>query len=99
MDPPPPSLPAQPTLFTTPYSNPAEAATLEPIPPPPTVDPGNDVVDGTDTEDLEGEDDGEEVGMSDWWRYVIDKIKTLKEWTATIFKGTENQNSEPDDGR
>ncbi|MCJ1379751.1 ectonucleotide pyrophosphatase phosphodiesterase [Xylographa soralifera] len=99
IDPPPPSLPAQPSPSTTAYPSEAEAATLEPIPPPPIVDLGSDVVDGTDTEDLEGEDDGEEVGMSDWWRYLIDKITTLKEWTANIFKGTESQDSEPDDDR
>ncbi|MCJ1433010.1 hypothetical protein MMC27_002369 [Xylographa pallens] len=93
--PPPPSLPARPPLSTTAKSSPAEVATFEPTPPPP-VYLGSDVVDGADTEDLEGEDDGEEVGMSDWWRYLIDKVTTLKEWTVDLFKGSKSQDSEPD---
>ena len=63
------------------------------------VDLESEILDGTDAEDLEGEDDGEEVGMSDWWRYLFDKITTLKEWTAGLFKGSKSQGSEPDDER
>ncbi|MCJ1414838.1 ectonucleotide pyrophosphatase phosphodiesterase [Xylographa parallela] len=97
IDPPLPSFPARPPLSTTAKSSPAEAVTFEPTRPPPPVDLGSDVVNGADTEDLEGEDDGEEVGMSDWWRYLIDKIATVKEWTVDLFKGTKSQDSAPDD--
>ena len=97
IDPPLPSFPARPPLSTTAKSSLAEAATFEPTRPPPPVDLGSDVVNGADTEDLEGEDDGEEVGMSDWWRYLIDKITTVKEWTVDLFKGTKSQDSAPDD--
>ncbi|MCJ1401926.1 hypothetical protein MMC11_005143 [Xylographa trunciseda] len=99
IDPPPPSLPAQPSISATVDSSPTEAITPELIPPPPVVDPGSEVADGTDTEDLEGEDDGEEVGMSDWWRYLMDKISTLKEWTADLFKGGKSQDSGADEER
>ncbi|MCJ1395696.1 hypothetical protein MMC18_008582 [Xylographa bjoerkii] len=99
IDPPPPSTPAQPPLSTTTNPSPAETEMFEPIPLPPVADPGSEIADGTDTEDLEGEDDGEEVGMSDWWRYLIDKVATLKEWTAELFSGTKSQDSAPEDTR
>ncbi|MCJ1280877.1 ectonucleotide pyrophosphatase phosphodiesterase [Xylographa opegraphella] len=99
IDPPVSALLPQPSLSASPYSSPVEAITLEPIPPRPTVDAGNDIVDETGTEELGGDDDREEVGMSDWWHYLVDKVTTLKEWTAELFKGTKSKDSELDDER
>ena len=90
---------AQPPVSATVYSSPAEDKAPEIVTPSPVAELGSESTDGMDTEDLEGEDDGEEVGKSDWWRYLIDKVTTLKEWTAGLFRGTKNEDSESEDER
>lgn len=69
------------------------------IDPPPTSIPTNAAPTeasevGTDAEANEGEQDEQDIGTSDWWRYLAEKLTAAKDWTVGLFRGKKEDEEE-----